>query len=113
MSLSTTEAPPARPGQRPIRDKQPAHRGRHSQRDLAARDPDMTDLARYDPVQPDREYIVATTDFTANSQAAPEELNTTGLVFSKTGPLQRDAVVDWVRTKKTLPTDTSRSHAVN
>jgi len=55
------------------------------------------------PVQPDREYTVATTDFTAGNQASASELNTTGLVFPKIGPLQRDAVVNWVKKKKIVP----------
>jgi 2',3'-cyclic-nucleotide 2'-phosphodiesterase (5'-nucleotidase family) len=57
------------------------------------------------PVQPDREYTVATTDFTAGNQAAPDQLKTTGLSFPKTGPLQRDAMIDWVKKKKKVPTD--------
>jgi 2',3'-cyclic-nucleotide 2'-phosphodiesterase (5'-nucleotidase family) len=55
------------------------------------------------PVQPDREYVVAITDFEAGNQAAANELNTTGLVFPKTGPLQRDAVIAWIRKNKTVP----------
>jgi len=49
------------------------------------------------PVEPDREYTVATTDFTAGNQAAKDQLDTTGLVFPKIGPLQRDAVIAWIR----------------
>jgi len=54
------------------------------------------------PVEPDREYTVAVTDFTAGNQAAREQLNTTGLVFPKIGPLQRDAVIAWIRKKRIL-----------
>ena len=55
------------------------------------------------PVQPDRQYTVATTDFTAINQAAKSQLNTTGLRFPRTGPLQRDAVIEWIRKKKVVP----------
>jgi len=54
------------------------------------------------PVEPDREYTVAVTDFTAGNQAAREQLNTTGLVFPKIGPRQRDAVIAWIRKKRTV-----------
>ena len=55
------------------------------------------------PVEPDREYTVATTDFTAANQAASDQLNSSGLRFPGTGKLQRDAVIDWIRKKKTVP----------
>ena len=55
------------------------------------------------PVEPDREYTVATTDFTATNQSAAEQLNTTGMRFPNTGPLQRDAVIDWIKKKKVVP----------
>jgi 2',3'-cyclic-nucleotide 2'-phosphodiesterase (5'-nucleotidase family) len=51
------------------------------------------------PVEPNREYTVVTTDFTAGNQAARDQLNTTGMVFPKTGPLQRDAVIAWIKKK--------------
>jgi hypothetical protein len=57
------------------------------------------------PVEPDREYTVATSDFTADNQAARDQLNTTGLKFPKKGPLQRDAVIAWVRKKKKVPVE--------
>jgi 5'-nucleotidase / UDP-sugar diphosphatase len=57
------------------------------------------------PIDPDREYTVATTDFTAGNQAARDQLNTTGLAFPKTGPLQRDAVIAWIRRKRTVPAE--------
>jgi 2',3'-cyclic-nucleotide 2'-phosphodiesterase (5'-nucleotidase family) len=63
------------------------------------------------PVQSDREYTVATTDFTAGNQAAKNQLNTTGMVFPKTGPLQRDAVINWIRKKRKVPVEDA-SHAV-
>lgn len=55
------------------------------------------------PVEPDKEYTVATTDFTALNQAAPDQLAASGLNFPKTGPLQRDAVIDWIKKKKVVP----------
>lgn len=51
------------------------------------------------PVDPGKEYTIAVTDFAAANQASPDQLNTTGLVFDKTGPLQRDAVIDWIKRK--------------
>jgi 2',3'-cyclic-nucleotide 2'-phosphodiesterase (5'-nucleotidase family) len=62
--------------------------------------PSITD--RY-PVEPDKTYSVATSDFTATNQAADDQLNTTGMRFPNTGPLQRDAVIDWIRKKKIVP----------
>jgi len=55
------------------------------------------------PVDPNREYTVTTTDFTAANQASADQLNTTGLVFPNTGPLQRDAFIDWIKKKKVVP----------
>ena len=62
--------------------------------------PAITD--RY-PVDPGREYSVAVSDFTVVSQAASNQLSTTGLAFPKQGPVQRDAVIDWIRKKKRVP----------
>ena len=53
-------------------------------------------------LQPDRMYKVATTDFTAANQAAPTQLGATGLSFPVQGPLQRDAMLAWIRAKKTI-----------
>ena len=55
------------------------------------------------PVEADREYTVATTDFTAANQASTDQLNASGLQFPGTGKLQRDAVIDWIRKKKVVP----------
>jgi len=55
------------------------------------------------PVEPDKEYTVATTDFTAQNQAAADQLGVSGLAFPNTGPLQRDTFIEWVRKKKVLP----------
>jgi 5'-nucleotidase len=54
-------------------------------------------------VDPDREYTVATTDFTATNQSASDQLNSSDLRFPRTGPLQRDAVIDWIKKKKVVP----------
>jgi 2',3'-cyclic-nucleotide 2'-phosphodiesterase (5'-nucleotidase family) len=58
--------------------------------------------SRY-PVEPDREYTVATTDFTATNQADKAQLGASGLRFPRSGPLQRDAVLEWVKKKKVVP----------
>jgi len=55
------------------------------------------------PVDPDREYTVATTDFTATNQSAGDQLNSSQLRFPRTGPLQRDAVIEWIKKKKLVP----------
>ena len=55
------------------------------------------------PVDPDREYTVATSDFTAANQSDKDQLNATGLRFPQTGPLQRDALIDWIKKKKVVP----------
>ena len=55
------------------------------------------------PVDPNHEYTVATTDFTAENQGAPDQLGATGLQFPRTGPLQRDAVIEWIKKKKVVP----------
>lgn len=60
-------------------------------------------ITRRYPVQPGREYTVATTDFTATNQAAKDQLNATGLRFPRAGPLQRDAVIDWIKKKRVVP----------
>lgn len=60
-------------------------------------------ITRRFPVQPDREYTVATTDFTATNQSAKEQLDASGLRFPRTGPLQRDAVIEWIKKKKVVP----------
>ena len=55
------------------------------------------------PVEPDREYTVATTDFTVANQSDKDQLNATGLRFPQTGPLQRDAMIEWIKKKKVVP----------
>ncbi len=53
-------------------------------------------------IDPDREYTLVTTDFTAANQAAPGQLGSRGLEFPKTAALQRDAVIDWIKKKKVI-----------
>jgi len=55
------------------------------------------------PVEPDREYTVATTDFTVANQSDKDQLNASGLHFQQTGPLQRDAMIEWIKKKKVVP----------
>jgi len=59
-------------------------------------------IKRY-AVEPDREYTVATTDFTAANQSDKDQLNATGMRFPQTGPLQRDAMIEWIKKKKVVP----------
>jgi hypothetical protein len=46
---------------------------------------------------------LATTDFTATNQADKAQLGASGLKFPRTGPLQRDAVIEWIKKKKVVP----------
>ncbi|HEX8984747.1 MAG TPA: bifunctional UDP-sugar hydrolase/5'-nucleotidase [Bryobacteraceae bacterium] len=54
------------------------------------------------PVEPDREYSLAVSDFTAANQNAPSQLGTTGLEFPKSGPLLRDALIEYIRKERVL-----------
>lgn len=60
-------------------------------------------ITRRYPVEPDREYTVATSDFTATNQADKAQLGASGLLFPRTGPVQRDAVIEWIKKKKVVP----------
>jgi 2',3'-cyclic-nucleotide 2'-phosphodiesterase (5'-nucleotidase family) len=53
-------------------------------------------------VDPDREYTLAVTDFTAANQGTQENLRATGLQFPGDGGLLRDALIDWFRKKKVI-----------
>ena len=53
-------------------------------------------------VDPDREYTVAVTDFTAANQDAQEQLQTKNLEFSGDGGLLRDLLLDWFRKKQVI-----------
>jgi 2',3'-cyclic-nucleotide 2'-phosphodiesterase (5'-nucleotidase family) len=56
-------------------------------------------IAKEYPLDPSKFYTVAVTDYTVANQSSPNQLGTSGLVFSKTGPLQRDLVLDWIKRK--------------
>ncbi|HJT89624.1 MAG TPA: bifunctional UDP-sugar hydrolase/5'-nucleotidase [Bryobacteraceae bacterium] len=53
-------------------------------------------------VDPDHQYTLAVTDFTAANQSAEEQLQTRGLEFSGDGGLLRDLLVDWFGKKKRI-----------
>ncbi len=53
-------------------------------------------------IDPNGEYMLAVSDFTAANQGAPSQLGVTGLRFGKDGPLLRDVIIDWVRKQKVL-----------
>jgi 5'-nucleotidase / UDP-sugar diphosphatase len=53
-------------------------------------------------VEPEREYTLAVSDFTAANQGAQEQLQSKGLVFNGDGGLFRDLLVDWFRKKKMI-----------
>ncbi len=53
-------------------------------------------------VDPDREYTLAVSDYTAENQGTAENLRTTGLKFPNDVGLMRDLIIDWVRKKKVI-----------
>jgi len=53
-------------------------------------------------VDPDREYTLATTDFTAANQAETGHLGTSGLTFTEDGPLLRDMLITWIERKRVV-----------
>jgi 2',3'-cyclic-nucleotide 2'-phosphodiesterase (5'-nucleotidase family) len=53
-------------------------------------------------IDPNREYTLATTDFTAANQASNDQFGVSGLEFPKTAAMQRDMVIDWIKKKKIL-----------
>jgi 2',3'-cyclic-nucleotide 2'-phosphodiesterase (5'-nucleotidase family) len=53
-------------------------------------------------VDPDKEYTLAVSDFTAANQGSNENLRVTGLEFPGDGGLLRDVLVDWFRKKKVI-----------
>src|ERR1051326_1863789 len=61
-------------------------------------------------VDPDRDYTLAVSDFTAANQRSLENLRTTGLKFPRNAGLLRDLLIDWVRKKKVLGDDRAQSH---
>jgi 2',3'-cyclic-nucleotide 2'-phosphodiesterase (5'-nucleotidase family) len=53
-------------------------------------------------VDPNRDYTLAVSDFTAANQATAENLRTTGLAFPNDVGLMRDILIDWFRKKKVI-----------
>ncbi len=55
-------------------------------------------VARAQSVDPNREYTLVTTEFISETGT----LGTRGLKFSRTGPVLRDLLIDWIRKQKTV-----------
>jgi 5'-nucleotidase / UDP-sugar diphosphatase len=53
-------------------------------------------------IDPDRDYTLAVSDYTAANQGTGENLRTTGLQFPKDAGLMRDMLLDWFRKKKVI-----------
>jgi 5'-nucleotidase/UDP-sugar diphosphatase len=53
-------------------------------------------------IDPDREYTLATSDFTVANQGTDENLRMTGLEFPGDGGLLRDVLINWFRKKKVI-----------
>jgi 5'-nucleotidase len=53
-------------------------------------------------VEPDREYTLAVTDFTAETQSEADGLGSPGYKFPEEGPLLRDLLIEWIKDKKVL-----------
>jgi 5'-nucleotidase/UDP-sugar diphosphatase len=53
-------------------------------------------------VEPDREYTLAVSDYTAANQETQENLRTRGLAFPNEVGLLRDILIDWCRKKKVI-----------
>jgi hypothetical protein len=53
-------------------------------------------------VDPDAEYTLAVTDYTAANQGTAENLQTAGLEFPGDSGLLRDVLLDWFRKKKVI-----------
>jgi 5'-nucleotidase/UDP-sugar diphosphatase len=53
-------------------------------------------------VEPDREYTLAVSDFTAANQGTAENLRTSGLQFPDDAGLLRDVLIDWFRQQKVI-----------
>lgn len=56
--------------------------------------------SEFPDLQPDRSYKLAVTDFGAINQASKDQLGVSGMSFPIKGPLQRTAVIDWIRKRK-------------
>jgi len=59
-------------------------------------------VTRNHQVDPERQYTLAVSDFTAANQATAENLRTTGLKFPREVGLLRDILIDWFRKKQTI-----------
>ena len=55
-------------------------------------------------IDPDKEYKLAVTDFTAANQGTDENLRTTGIAVPRRRGLLRDALVDLIRKRKARST---------
>ncbi len=53
-------------------------------------------------IEPEREYTLAVSDYTAANQETAENLRTTGLKFPHDVGLMRDILIDWFRKKKVI-----------
>jgi 5'-nucleotidase/UDP-sugar diphosphatase len=53
-------------------------------------------------IDPDRDYRLAVSDYTAENQNTKENLGTTGLKFPEDAGLMRDMLLDWFRKKKVI-----------
>ena len=53
-------------------------------------------------IDPDKDYTLAVSDFTAANQGTPENLGTTGFQFPNDVGLMRDILVDWFRKQKVI-----------
>lgn len=53
-------------------------------------------------IDPEREYTLAVSDYTAANQETRENLQTTGLKFPNDVGLMRDLLIDWFRKKKVI-----------
>jgi 2',3'-cyclic-nucleotide 2'-phosphodiesterase (5'-nucleotidase family) len=53
-------------------------------------------------IEPDREYTLAVSDYTAANQETAENLGTTGLQFPREAGRMRDVLLDWFRKRKVI-----------
>ena len=53
-------------------------------------------------IDPDRDYTLAVSDYTAANQGTPENLGSTGLLFPRNAGLLRNILLDWFRKKKVI-----------
>ena len=62
-------------------------------------------LAKGRPIDPNRQYTLASTDFTAANQRPGGELGATNLKFTTDGPLLRDLLIEWIKKQKVVGGD--------